>query len=300
MSNPLILVTGATGKTGAPVVQQLIERGFPVRALVRRLDERAARLEQLGAEVVVGDFMDLASMRRAMKGVARIYFVYPPQGDRLVEATAIAAAAAKDAGVSALVNMSQLTAREDADSALARHHWQSENIFDWAGIGAIHIRPGFFAENLYLLGAHSIAAEGRLYLPYGSEKHAPVAAADISRVVVGLLADPAPYVGRRLVLTGPSTMSLDQMAQVLTVELGLPVEYVDLPVDVWGEALDGVPGMTPFLVKHLQAVAVDHQNGVFNAETDVVESIGGIKPQSLPEFVRANREHFGLVGASHA
>lgn len=300
MSNPLILVTGAAGKTGAPVVQQLIERGFPVRALVRRLDDRAARLEQLGAEVVVGDFTDLASIRRAMEGVELVYFCYPPQGEALVEATAIAAAAAKDAGVSALVNMSQISAREDSDSPLARHHWQSEKIFDWAGIGAIHIRPTFFAEMLHILGAQSIAEEGKLYLPYGSEKHAPVAAADIARVVVGLLADPAPYVGQRLIVTGPRNMSLSQMAQVLSSELGQPVEYVDLPVDVWGQALDGVPGMTPFLAKHLQAVAVDHQNGIFNAETDVVERIGGTKPQSLPEFVQANRQHFGVVEASHA
>ncbi len=192
MTNPLILVTGATGKTGTPVVRQLIERGFPVRALVRRLDDRAARLEQLGAEIVVGDFLDLGSMRRAMEGVGRVYFCYPPQGDNLVEATAVTAAAAKDAGVTALVNMSQISAREDSDSPLARHHWQSERIFDWAGIGAIHIRPTFFAEMLYILGAHSIAEEGKLYLPYGSEQHAPVAAADIARVVVGLLAQCGP------------------------------------------------------------------------------------------------------------
>ena len=300
MSHPLILVTGATGKTGAPVVQQLIKRGFPVRALVRLLDERAARLEQLGAEVVVGDFMDLASIRRAMDGVERVYFVYPPQGDKLVEATAIVAAAARDAGVTALVNMSQISAREDSNSLLARHHWQSENIFDWAGIGAIHIRPTFFAEMLYILGAQSVAGEGKLYLPYGSEKHAPIAAADISRVVVGLLTDPAPYVGQRLILTGPRNMSLPEMAQVLSTELGQPVEYVDLPVEAWGQAIAGVPGMTPFLAKHLQAVAVDHQNGIFNAETDVVDRIGGAKPQPLPEFIRANRDHFGLVGVSHA
>ena len=300
MSNPLILVTGATGKTGAPVVQQLIERSFRVRALVRRLDDRAARLEQLGAEVVVGDFTDLSSMRRAMEGVERVYFCYPAQGDKLVEATAISAAAAKDAGVTALVNMSQISAREDSDSPLARHHWQSEKIFDWAGIGAIHIRPTFFAEMLYILGAQSIAAEGKLYLPYGSEKHAPVAAADIARVVVGLLTDPASYVGQRLIVTGPRNMSLSQIAQVLSTELGRPVEYVDLPVEAWGQALAAVPELTPFAVTHLQAVAVDHQNGIFNAETDVVERIGGAKPQSLPEFIQANREHFGLVGVSNA
>ena len=300
MSEPLILVTGAAGKTGTPVVQQLIQRGFPVRALVRRLDDRAARLEQLGAEVVVVDFTDLASMRRAMEGVDRVYFCYPPHGDKLVEATAIAAAAAKDAEVTALVNMSQISAREDSESPLARHHWQSEKIFDWAGIGAIHIRPTFFAEMLHILGAQGIAEEGKLYLPYGSEKHAPVAAADIARVVVGLVTDPVPYVGQRLIVTGPRNMSLSQMAEVLSTELGRPVEYVDLPVEVWGQALGGIPGMTPFSVTHLQAVAVDHQNGIFSAETDVVERIGGAKPQSLPEFIQANREHFGLIGENHA
>ena len=69
MSKPLILVTGATGKTGAPVVEQLIERGYPVRALVHRLDERSKRLSELGAEVVQGDFLDLPSLEAAMKGV---------------------------------------------------------------------------------------------------------------------------------------------------------------------------------------------------------------------------------------
>ncbi len=58
MSKPLILVTGATGKTGSPVVEQLIERGYPVRALVHRLDERSERLRELGAEVVQGDFIE--------------------------------------------------------------------------------------------------------------------------------------------------------------------------------------------------------------------------------------------------
>ena len=80
MSKSLILVTGATGKTGSAVVRQLLDRGYPVRATVRKRDERADDLEALGAEVVVADFHDLRSMRGAMKGVGRVYFVYPPQG----------------------------------------------------------------------------------------------------------------------------------------------------------------------------------------------------------------------------
>ena len=298
MSKSLILVTGATGKTGSAVVRQLLDRGYPVRATVRKRDERADDLEALGAEVVVADFHDLRSMRGAMKGVGRVYFVYPPQGAQLVEATTIAATAARDAGVRGFVNMSQISAREDSDSPLARHHWLSEGILDWADVGAIHIRPTFFAEMLPILGAKTIATEGKLYLPYGDERHAPVAADDIARVVVGLLTDPEPHIGERYVLTGPKNLTVAEMASVLSEELGTAVEYVDLPLDVWGDAISGVEGLNEFAVTHLKAVAVDHQNGIFSGETDVVERIGGQPPQSLPEFIRENIDAFGV--ASHA
>ena len=298
MSKSLILVTGATGKTGSAVVRQLLARGYPVRATVRKRDARADRLEALGAHVVVADFHDLRSMRDAMEGVERVYFVYPPQHDRLIEATTIAATAAQEAGVEGFVNMSQISAREEADSPLARHHWLSEKILDWADVGAIHIRPTFFAEMLHILGAQTIATQGKLFLPYGDERHAPVAASDIARVVVGLLTDPEPHIGQRYVLTGPKNLTVAEMSSVLSEELGTAVDYVDLPVDVWGDVISGVNGMHEFLVTHLKAVAVDHRNGIFSGETDVVERIGGQPPQSLPEFIRENIDAFGV--ASHA
>jgi len=297
-TNPRILVTGAAGKTGAEVVEQLRERGFPVRALVRRRDDRSARLEALGAEVTVGDLLEPESMRAAMQGVKRVYFVYPPQGELLVEATTIVAVAARDAGVDAFVNMSQISAREESQSPLARQHWLSERILDWADVGAVHLRPTFFAENLVMFGAATIASQGKLYMPYGADKHAPVAAADIARVASGVLTDPALHVGERYVVTGPSNLSLDEMAGVLSRELGRPVEYVDLPVEAWGEILAGVDGMTDSLVTHLKAVAVDHQNGIFRGETDVVERIGGQPPQSLDAFIREHRTVFGPAKAA--
>ena len=133
MTNTTILVTGATGKTGASVVDLLRRRGFAVRAMVHQLDERSRHLETLGAEVVVGDFLDLASMRAAVKGVNRVYFCHPPL-DGLLRATAHIAVAARDGGVEALVNMSQISAREGARSPLAHDHWLSEQLLDWAGV----------------------------------------------------------------------------------------------------------------------------------------------------------------------
>ena len=292
MSKPRILVTGATGKTGTFVVEQLLKREFPVRAFVHRIDERSERLETLGAEILQGDFLDLQSVRSAMRGVKRIYFCYPPQGDRLLEAASNVAVAARDVGVRALVNMSQISAREKATSPLARHHWLSEQVLDWASIGTSHIHPTFFAEDLYLFSGPSIAEAGKLVLPFGDGKHAPVAAEDIARVVVGILADPEPHVGQHYILTGPRDMTIAEMAEVLTTELGKPVEYVNLPIQQWRTALVEKAGMPEFLATHLAAVAQDHQDGVFSAETDVVEKIGGRPPQSLAEFIRAHIVEF--------
>ena len=61
---------------------------------------------------------------------------------------------------------------------------------------------------------------------------------------------------------------------------------------MWEKILVEQVGLPPFLATHLKAVAVDHQNGVFSAETDVVERIGGRPPQSLEDFIRENRVQF--------
>ena len=87
------------------------------------------------------------------------------------------------------------------------------------------------------------------------------------------------------------------MVGVLEHELGKPVEYVDLPVEAWGEVLAGVDGMTGSLVTHLKAVTVDHQNGIFRGESDVVERIGGQPPQALDAFIREHRAVFGAADA---
>ena len=296
MATKKILVTGATGKTGAPVVKMLTERGFDVRAMVHQEDNRSQELAELGAEVVVGDFLDLASVRRSVKGVDRIYFCYPPF-EGLLKATANIAVAAQDEGVEALVNMSQISAREEAKSPLASDHWLSENILDWADIGASHIRPTFFAEDLYLFTAGSVGREGKMYLPFGNGKHSPVAAQDIARVVVGILVGPAPHVGKHHVLTGPQDMNLGEIADAVGRALGLAVEYVDIPIETWREALVNVAGFPEYLATHLAAVAQDHQDGIFSAETDVVEAIGGQAPQSVEDFVRQNHGHFGVEQA---
>jgi NAD(P)H dehydrogenase (quinone) len=74
---PYILVTGAAGRLGAvgrTVVEMLRQRDLPVRALVRRQDERADALRALGAEVIIGDLTCAGDVARALEGCQRLYF----------------------------------------------------------------------------------------------------------------------------------------------------------------------------------------------------------------------------------
>src|SRR6266508_1734311 len=113
----MVLVTGAAGgrqgKTGRYVSEMLLARGVPVRAFVRTIDERADQLRALGAELFEGDLLDIRSVQRAVQGVSSIYFAYPVQ-DGLLDATATMAVAARDAGVSRLVNLVMLQSSPDA------------------------------------------------------------------------------------------------------------------------------------------------------------------------------------------
>ena len=116
--------------------------------MVRRADQRAEALRRLGAEVVVGDLTDLASMHRAIKGCRRIYFGMSTSAAYL-EATVNTAAVARHYGVEAFVNMSQMTVsqmniRETTDSP--QPHWLSEQALSWSGLPIVTVRPTVFLE----------------------------------------------------------------------------------------------------------------------------------------------------------
>ena len=144
MSNQY-LISGATGATGSKTVEFLLEAGVRVRAYVHRQDERSAALSALGAELVTGDLLDFEAVRRAMEGVKGAYFVYPVQPG-ILQATSYFAQAAKEATVSAIVNMSQISARREAKSHAAQDHWISEQVLNWSGVPTTHLRPTLFAE----------------------------------------------------------------------------------------------------------------------------------------------------------
>ncbi len=162
MTKPVLVTSaagGRQGKTGRHVSEMLLARGIPVRAFVHSIDERSEHLRALGAEIFEGDFLDAGAVQRAAQGTSAIYFAYPVQ-DGLLDATAAMALAARNAGVSRLVNLVMLQSSIDAPTPRMRQNYLSEQVFEWAGIGAVHVRATVFYENLGLAGPAE-PAEGR-------------------------------------------------------------------------------------------------------------------------------------------
>src|SRR5207249_3627741 len=104
--------------------------------------------------------------------------------------------------------------------------------------------------------------------------------------------DFAAHKGKTYIPTGPASLSMAEVAEVFTDVLGRPVQYVDIPVGHWRQALSDLPQMTPYLIEHLSCVAVAHQQGEMDTVTDVVETIGGAKPMTVGDYIGANRAAF--------
>ncbi len=291
MNQQLFLVTGATGETGRNTVRHLLGNGYRVRALVHKEDERAEALRTLGAEVSVGDLLDHDDAIRATAGTSAAYFCYPVSPG-IISATAYFADAAKRAGLSAVVNMSQISAREDSHSHAARNHWISERIFDWSGVPTVHLRPTFFAQwLLYPQTLSTIVADGVIDLPYGNGHHAPIAAEDQARFIAALLAQPAEHIGKTYNLHGPIELDQAGIAAALGNTLGRDIRYRPLSIPQYRARLEKA-GVPEYKIQHFCAIAVDYQDGIFAGKDSIIARLTGEPPMTVPDFVALHRAAF--------
>src|SRR5258707_6627613 len=186
MANP-ILVTGAAGRVGAvgrTVTELLLKQGKAVRAMVRNEDARAQALRDMGAEVVVGNLLDLDSMHRVIAGCETMYFGMSVSADYLA-ATVNVAAVAKHHGVRAFINMSQMTLSQMSitqTTASPQHklQWLSEQALDWSGLPVAHVRPTVLLEGFFLiLTPDSVRESNQIRLPFGEGRTSPFAVKDV-------------------------------------------------------------------------------------------------------------------------
>ena len=298
MANP-ILVTGAAGRVGGvgrKVTELLLQQGKPVRAMVRNEDERAQALRDMGAEVVVGNLLDLDSMHRAIAGCETIYFGMSVV-DTYLAATVNVAAVAKHHGVKAFVNMSQMTLSqmsitESTPSPQHKQHWLAEQALNWSGLPVVHVRPTVLLEGFFLiLTPDSVRKSNQIRLPFGDGKTSPVSVEDVARVLVALLANPQPHIGKIYHLTGPQSENMYFYAQEYSKALGRTITYQDIPVEPWQDELLK-NGVSAHLAHHLATMADLHRAGRYDRMSDDVLTLSGQVPLSVQDFVRKHAATF--------
>jgi uncharacterized protein YbjT (DUF2867 family) len=281
----MILLTGATGKTGGETAKALAARGVKARALVRNA-EKAAALKAAGIEVAVGDAADAASVTRALADVDRLLILLPNSQQQL-ELEKQLVDLAKKAGVRHVVKMSSMEAVADARAPIPKVHWAVEQYIRASGLAWTMIKPNFFMQNL--LGSAKAIKEGKSFsLPMGNGKTAMADVRDIGAVTAEALAGKG-HAGQSYEITGPELLSFHDVAARFTEVLGTKVSYVPGDPAAYLEILKKV------LPNEWHANAVSQlfreiAEGSAAHVTDTFRRLMGREPISLAQFIR---DHIG-------
>jgi uncharacterized protein YbjT (DUF2867 family) len=287
-SKPRILVTGSTGGVGGPLVAELLVKGYPVRAAVRVLDARSARLEKLGAEIVVADLYDCDQLTAAARGTQRAFYL-PPFRPHMLQSAAAFAVAAREARLEHIVQLSQWTSHRSHPAHMTRQTWLVDQLFDMIpGVAHTVVNPGMFAHNFLrvidfaaLLGVYPVLAK--------TGKSAPVSNEDIARVTAALLTEgPDRHAGKSYRPTGPKLLDAHDMARVVAKAVGHPVLRMNMPVWLLAKVARQ-QGVDPFEISSIRCYMEDVRAGTFAFEggvTDVVEDLTGTPAETFETTAR--------------
>ena len=246
-----ILVAGATGKQGGAVTRHLRAAGYAVRAISRDPDaEKAQPLRGLGVELVRADLTDPASLEGALDGISGVFSVATPfeagldaemaQGKTLGDA-------ARAAGVKHYVYSSVGGADRDSKVPHFESKWAIENHLRALGLPLTVVRPVYFFENFVGGWAMQPAGDGyTLAMPLSPSRPVQaVAADDIGGIVAMAFADPAAWIGREFELAGDER-TLPEYASAMARDLGVPVDYVQVPWEAIRERSEDLYRMYDF------------------------------------------------------
>jgi uncharacterized protein YbjT (DUF2867 family) len=280
----MLLVTGATGRIGRPLVHELAARGAKTRVLVRD-PARAAGLPA-SAERVVADLAESATLAPAFTGVDRLFLLTPGIG---TAHTANAVAAARDAGVTHIVHLSSTNVLGDPMPAMGRWHHDREELIRASGTPATFLRPGGFMTNA-LEWADTIH-DGYVIDPVGPGRFAPIDPADIAAVAAVVLTEDG-HAGRSYALTGEEVMTVAEQVQLISEVIGLPIE-VRSPASPAEAVRSRFPAGAPqALVDAITEGFLLMRADTVGFRTDTVSRLLGRSPGTFRDWCARNADAF--------
>jgi uncharacterized protein YbjT (DUF2867 family) len=248
MARTLVVVTGATGHVGAEIARRLLDGGQQKVRVVARHQDRLKVYGSRGAEVFPGNLEDAGSVRRGLEGANAVFALIPPNAQapqfrayqtKIIESLAAGLEANR---VSHVVTLSSIGAQaQNGTGPIAGLHEMEERFNRIKGLNALHLRPGYFMENLMMfigmikqMGMAGTAVKADVPIDM-------IASQDIGEVAARHLSS-LDFTGTSVhELLGPKAVTMGEATRALGEAIGKPeLRYNQFPYD---EAKKGMVGM---------------------------------------------------------
>lgn len=284
MTNPNILITGATGNVGSEIARQLIQKSVPFRAFARDEAKLKSMIGDKGYELAQGDFSDAAAFQAALQGIEKLFLV-TNQSDDFLRDVARMLPEIKKAGVTQLVLIS---AECDSESEIffVRRTGEIEDLVRASGVPFTILRPDWFMQNFI-----GFAAMGAIAFVDGPGKTSFIDVRDVAEIAVKALTESG-HEGRTYRLTGPDPMTFKRAAERISKTLGRDIPFMPLTPEQLRDALIET-GAEPWYAEMNAEMTFAVRGGfTFNPANDF-EFLTGRKSRSIETFVADHKAAFG-------
>jgi uncharacterized protein YbjT (DUF2867 family) len=223
----LVLVLGATGKTGSRVAGKLPAYGVSVRTAAR------------AAADIHFDWDNPATFEGALHGVTGVYLVPPVMRTEFAGVVSGFLDQAERAGVQHVTYLSAY-GMEHAPAEVALRAVELD-LMSRSSLTHSVIRPAWFMQNFS--ETFLKPADDEIVVPAGTGAEAFVDAEDIASVAAATLAEPGRHAGHAYAPTGPQSLTIGEAAQIISAAAGRTIAYRDTDRDAWVDAMtrSGVP-----------------------------------------------------------
>ncbi|HEX4454986.1 MAG TPA: NAD(P)H-binding protein [Kofleriaceae bacterium] len=273
----MIVVTGASGNIGQPLIRMLRAAGQSVRVLAR---DPARTTKLLGPDVVVAD----ATSPDALAGATKAFFL-DHAGPELGANAAAFARTANTAGVAHVVAISSGTIAMQPPTVIGGWHAELERAIEASGIAWTFLRPGNFASNA-LRWAPAIRASGKVFAAKPDGASAPIDPHDIAAVACAALVGRG-HEGKTYSIMGPAAMTARAQVAAIAAELGRPLEVIEVPID---QARAGM--MKSGMPESIANSIVELLGRSDPQLTTTVKDVTGTEPRTFAQWVHAHRDAF--------
>jgi uncharacterized protein YbjT (DUF2867 family) len=276
----MIVVTGATGNVGRPLVRVLAAAGEQVTAVSRRPADLPNGVAHRQA-----DLAEPESLRPVLDGAEALFLLVAGSGEK-IDPHAIVDVA-KAAGVRRVVLLSSQGAGTRPESVAHSHLRAFEDVVRESSMTSTVLRPGGFASNAFAWAA-TVRAQRAVAAPFGDIGLPMIDPADIAEVAAVALRDRS-HAGRTYELTGPAPVSPRQAAQAIGAALGVPVRFAEQSRD---EARTQMLRFMPEMVVDATLSILGEPSTAEQQVSPVVEQVLGRAPRTFAEWAVRNAAAF--------